>query len=432
MQSTRTTLLPLNVKAVKAAKARDGKPSEYRVKGSRGLVLIAQASGKASWFCFYHVRQGSKRRLRKYWIGSRDVTPLSDARLEAARVMRAAEKGEDPVGEAEARRGALTLRNLFAQRLELDKDTAPRTLEDYEKALELDVFPRIGDVPAVELTGDEIADVLERIERRSRHSAHRARCAIGSTYRWALRRSKLRRNPVVGLGFTVRPIPRERVLNDDEWQKLWQGIDTVAGMAEPMRIILKLAILTGLRESEVAGGRTSEIQLDGPLPRWTITRTVSRAGQRVEGRMKRKRRDHVLPLTPQVVGLLRRALQLNVESELIFPADLTRTRNGKTPRKPHINGESVSRAMARLREEIGLKDVRVHDFRKCLTTWLAEQGVARDVRKHILHHAPEDVMDAHYDFSTLEGPVRSALQAWADHIYTMSSVLRTASDSTVR
>jgi integrase len=82
-----------------------------------------------------------------------------------------------------------------------------------------------------------------------------------------------------------------------------------------------------------------------------------------------------------------------------------------TPRKPHINGESVSRAMARLREEIGLKDVRVHDFRKCLTTWLAEQGVARDVRKHILHHAPEDVMDAHYDFSTLEGTVRSALQA---------------------
>jgi len=154
----------------------------------------------------------------------------------------------------------------------------------------------------VEPTGDQIADVLERIERRSRHSAHRARCAIGSTYRWALRRSKLRRNPVVGLVFTVRPIPRERVLSDDEWQKLWQGIDTGSGMAEPMRIILKLAILTGLRESEVAGCRTSEIQLDGPLPRWTITRTVSRAGQRVEGRMKRKRRDHVLPLTPQVVG----------------------------------------------------------------------------------------------------------------------------------
>jgi len=59
-------------------------------------------------------------------------------------------------------------------------------LEDYRKELELDVFPRIGDVPAVELTSDHIADVLEL--RRSRHSARRARCAIGSTYRWTMRR----------------------------------------------------------------------------------------------------------------------------------------------------------------------------------------------------------------------------------------------------
>jgi integrase len=421
MNNTTTNLLPLNVKAIKAAKARGGKPTEYRVKGSRGLVLIVQASGKASWFCFYHTRQGLRRRLRKYWLGSRDVTNLADAREGAAKIMRAAEKGQDPVGEAEAKRGALTFRSLFEQRLAVDKDTAARTLEDYRKALELDVFPRIGDVPAVELTTDQIADVLERIERRSRHSAHRARCAIGSTYRWAVRRSKLRRNPVVGLGFTVRPVPRERVLSDDEWHKLWKGIESAPGMAEPMRIILKLAILTGLRESEVAGGRASEIRLDDPLPRWTIGRTVSRAGQKVEGRMKRKSRDHVLPLAPQAVALLRRALELNYGSEFIFPADLTRTRNDRTPRKPHINGESVSRAMARLREGIRLEDVRVHDFRRCITTWLAERGVPREVRKHILHHGPEDVTDAHYDFSTLQGPVRSALQAWADHVCALAA-----------
>jgi hypothetical protein len=98
MGSTAANLLPLNVKVIKAAKAKDGKPTEYRVKASRGLVLVVQTSGKASWYCFYHVRQGSKRRLRKYWIGSRDVTSLGDARQEAARIMRAAEKGDDPVG----------------------------------------------------------------------------------------------------------------------------------------------------------------------------------------------------------------------------------------------------------------------------------------------------------------------------------------------
>jgi integrase len=91
------------------------------------------------------------------------------------------------------------------------------------------------------------------------------------------------------------------------------------------------------------------------------------------------------------------------------------------PRKPHISGESVSRAMARLCKKIKLEDVRVHDFRKCITTWLAERGVAKEVRKHILHHCPEDVTDAHYDFATLQGPVRSALQAWADHICALAA-----------
>jgi integrase len=72
--------------------------------------------------------------------------------------------------------------------------------------------------------------------------------------------------------------------------------------------------------------------------------------------------------------------------------------------------------MRRLRERIKLEDARVHDFRKCLTTWLAENGVSRDVRKAILHHAPEDVTDAHYTFAQHETAVRSALRAWGDHI----------------
>lgn len=416
-------VLPLNVKAIKAAiKAAaaeaEGKPREFRVKGSRNLVLIAQPSGKASWYCFYFIRQGAKRRLRKWWIGTHAHTPLADARQAAAEVMRKVEAGGDPVGEAEARRGALTLRELFKQRLELDQDTAARTLDDYSKALELDVFARIGDVPAVELTSDQIADVLERIERRSRHSAHRARCAISSTFRWAQRKGKLRRNPVVGLGFTVRPISRDRVFTDAEMRKLWHGIESAPELSPAMRIILRLALLTGLRESEVAGARVAELQLDGPSPRWTIKRTRSVAGVKVEGRMKRKRRDHVLPLTPAMVALLKQALELNLGSEYVFPADMTRTRNGKEPRKPHVNGESVSHAMRRLRERIGLEDARVHDFRTCLTTWLSDNGFNRevDVRKVILHHAPTDVTDAHYDFAKHEAAVRRALTAWGDHV----------------
>jgi hypothetical protein len=39
--------------------------------------------------------------------------------------------------------------------------------------------------------------------------------------------------------------------------------------------------------------------------------------------------------------------------------------------------------------------------------------VSSDVCDLILHHARKGVTASHYDFSTLEGPVRKALQDWA-------------------
>jgi hypothetical protein len=42
------------------------------------------------------------------------------------------------------RRGAITLRELFKQRHQLDQDTAARTLDDYSKALRASKLSRIG------------------------------------------------------------------------------------------------------------------------------------------------------------------------------------------------------------------------------------------------------------------------------------------------
>ena len=73
--------------------------------------------------------------------------------------------------------------------------------------------------------------------------------------------------------------------------------------------------------------------------------------------------------------------------------------------------------MMRLREVARVKDARVHDFRKAITTWLRENQIATpDVCDLILHHARNGVTGSHYDFAVLEGPVRKALAAWAEHV----------------
>jgi hypothetical protein len=58
-----------------------------------------------------------------------------------------------------------------AERVEKDSRRAERTLNDYGLALEADVFPELGDLPANDIDADQIVAVLERIEAAVDHHA---------------------------------------------------------------------------------------------------------------------------------------------------------------------------------------------------------------------------------------------------------------------
>ena len=314
------------------------------------------------------------------------------------------------------------MRQLFDERVAKDSRRAERTLADYKLALGADVFPELGDVPANEIDADQIVAVLERIEARSKHAAHKARSALGSTYRWALQRRKVKRNPVAGLGFNHVSAPRKIKLSEKELARLWKAIDSPEfGATEPMRIILKVAIFTGQRNSEVAGTERSELKLDGPdQPLWTIPAR----------RMKRKKDDQIIPLSAQAAAMFSRAIEMAGDSKFVFPGTTHGRREGHAWRQEYIGQESVSRAMAKLREVAKVKGIRVHDMRKVLTTWLAERRERPDILDRILHHAPRGVTSSHYDFSVLEGPLRAAFQRWADHIWSVAGENEQASNVT--
>lgn len=392
--------------SISKAQPINKKQTEYRIEGERGLVLVVTPEGTGTYFFRYVIRQGKKRKFRSEKIGRRDAVSLLDARKKADELRTAVGGGADPVAEGDAKKTATTFKELFEDRLKKDDARAKATLENYRIALNAkyggkSIIGEIGELPADQITADQIATILERIEEGSKSAAHKARSAIGSTYRWGLSRRKVKVNPVKGLGYTHQSKPRNRVLSDDELGKLWKGISSEPGLSDQMRIILRLCVLTGQRRSEVAGALVSELRLAGANPTWRIQSV----------RMKKKNREQIVPLSAQAAELFETALKTSMDG-YVFPAY-----TDSTARLPHINGESVSRAMARLCERIKLKDAHTHDLRKCITTWLREhKHVSSDVVDLILHHARKGVTASHYDFATLEGPVRRALQDWADHV----------------
>jgi integrase len=396
-----------------ATAGTDGRTKEYKIDTVAGLTLVVTAAGTATYYCRYQIVEGGRKRFRREKIGRRDRVKLKDARSKALALMGSVAKGEDPVAKERARKGAMSLRQLFEERLRTDDKIRSRTLDDYRRVLEKHVFPSLADHAANEIADEQFARALRLIEKAAPHAAHKAQSALGSTYRWARKKglAGVKANPVEKLGFIVASKPRDRVLTETELATLWGTFDRADfNTTDQVKRILRLAVLVGQRNSEVCGARQAELRgLDGDSPQWRIPAV----------RMKRKTgRDQIIPLSHQAAAIFRDALATAGESEFVFPGS---THGRQQNRTQHIARGTVSNAMSRGMKLAKLKNVRVHDQRKQLTTWLAENQYAGSaVLDAILHHAPRGVTDKFYNFSVLEKPVRTALQQWADHVWAIT------------
>ena len=150
---------------------------------------------------------------------------------------------------------------------------------------------------------------------------------------------------------------------------------------------------------------------------WVIPGDVNKRGKLIEGRTKNGREQR-LPLSRQAAALFREAVDTCAKDAFVFPADMTKVRIGKTPRTPHIHGDSVTMAMRRLREEAGIEDLSTHDLRRAVSNWLKDNDVSREVRDLILNHTDPSVTEAHYSQSArMTRQVLAAMQLWADHVW---------------
>ena len=78
---------------------------------------------------------------------------------------------------------------------------------------------------------------------------------------------------------------------------------------------------------------------------------------------------------------------------------------------------SVSKAMERTREKLGIKDVTMHDLRRTAGTYMSQFGVPKYVRERILNHGgmrKGSVTESVYNRYEYEPEKRAALELWAD------------------
>jgi integrase len=394
--------LPANVKAIRRAvrdAAASGGVREFRIDGVRGLVLLALPSGTATWYLHYDLAVGRKRRRRKLKIGRLDDIALADAIGVAERQRPDIRTGADPVGRRQNERHEPTFAELVEERFAQGSPLRPATERDYRHVLAHDVLPALGALPAKQVTRDQIVMVINKVASRgATRRADTTRAIIRSIFAFGIDRGLVDSNPATGLKNRHAYHPREVIADAAHIRTLWEGIESGrAPMATTIGLIVRLALLTGLRRAELAATKQADLDLESARPLLIIP----------SGRAK-NRNLHRVPLSPQAAQLFREALGRAGDSPFLFPGAIPGT---------HVLPRSVSKAMERTRDALAIPEVTIHDLRRTVGTYMSQLGVPRDVRERILNHGGKragNLTDGVYNRYEFDAEKRAALELWAD------------------
>lgn len=388
---------------------------------ARGLRLRVQPSGARVFWYVYKDRAGKSRRVRigEYGHGRMALTDARTKRHELA-AMRADPTHPDPhefvetralEEAAEAREKAIqaekdrwTMKAVGEAYLAAIEDKRRlRTVSEIRRHLNTYVYPKLGEIPANDVTDDAIrAEVLHPLEAKGRYRQRNAvRVSLNTLFNWARDKEKNTVAPFLhGLSNPVRDIaviskkdlPKgygmaKAALPQAALKALWSRLNADRG--NDFADILALQLLTGARISEAGEAQWRYIDLDA-------------AEWRTPGKFTKSGEPHLVHLSQQAVELLS-------------------SRSG--PQKGRVFHVQTHTCIRKLSEHLTVAgfdatEYGTHSLRKSVATGVIQLGYRQEVRRHILNHRPggADVLEQTYVKAEWARPAAEALDRWGAYL----------------
>ncbi|RQW27247.1 DUF4102 domain-containing protein [Rhodobacteraceae bacterium CH30] len=388
--------MPLTDLKIKQLKPRE---KLYKVADEKGLYLEVTPQGGKWWRLKYRF-DGKEKRLS---LGTYpDVgLALARSRRDEARTLLAT--GTDPSAyrqaKKHARAGAVADSFEVLAREWFVRWKTTKTVQHAEKVMrrfERDVFPWLGQRPISEITPVELLAVLHRIEKRAVETAHRALQSCAQVFRYAIASGRAERNITTELKDALTPCKVEHfasIIDPEELGELLRKLYGYKGSFE-VTCALKIAPHVFVRPGELRTARWDEIDFE--TGRWEIP-----------GERMKMRQPHVVPLSRQVLDILKELQPLTGEKEFVF--------SGQRPGKP-ISDSTLNKALRTLGYSTK-NDITAHGFRASARTLLDEQLRYRpDLIEHQLAHAVRDPNGRAYNRTAHLEARKEMMQSWSDYL----------------
>lgn len=409
-------------------KAAKKKAAPYKLADSGQLFLYVSTAGGRHWRMNYTFGKNAsgKPAQKTLSLGPYPSVTLVEARAKRDDAKKLLREGRDPAIErrvevkTRARQSGNTFEIVARKWYELRKPTWSAVhAADVITSLENDVFPAIGDIPLTAIESPKMLELLNGIVQRGAiETAHRVRQRVSDIFVYAISAGVAKADPAASLGKAMPKKPRSKK-QPSIIDRIREHDDQITAVREMLakceaercrastKFALRLLALTAVRPNEVQKAEWSEFEgLDGPEPLWRIP------AARMKGDQDRKAEEmgeHLVPLAPQAVAVIKALRPLTGGYKLAFPSER------------HVHRPISENTLRALLIRAGFYQRHVpHGFRAAFSTIMNsrpdKQEGDRAVIDLMLAHVPKDKVEGAYNRADYMPRRRDIARAWADLI----------------
>jgi integrase len=376
-----------------------------------GLTFTLSAKGTASWVLRY--RYGG--RPREYTIGRYPEYSIKHAKEEALEARAKVQKGIDVARERQKdsieRAAAKTLRELANDYMEkVFPRLAKSTIRQRRQHIEGVILPKLGGLPARDVTTADIVSLIESVGVKSKNVAELVFTAFAEIFKHGVARHVVTANPCAGISVTAicgraEPTRQRLKLSEDELRVI---LPALSGIGRENALATKIQLATCVRINELAKAEWTDVNFDEAL--WFIPDANSKTG-----------RGFTVPLVTSVIEWFEELKILSCGSRYVLPARQVR-RRAEDQGETHYEQRALNAVLTRLCERLSEKVRRFtpHDLRSTARSHLAALGVSVIVAERCLNHSLGGLL-AVYDQHDYLTERRVALDLWTDFIIACES-----------
>ena len=381
--SAETNRLPFSKTRLAALPTPDRGRSYFYDEKTPALALCVTAAGTR---VFYHYKwtNGRPSRVR---LGSFPEISVEQARKLATALNAAVAAGSDPQQARRDKRQEATLGELWQHwESHAQGRKKPRSLEEDKRLWELHLkhweSRRLSAIKR-----HDVAALHAKMGTDRPYAANRMIALLKAMYNKADALGYKGENPAAKVELFPEQ-SRERFLAPEELPRFFQAL-----AEEPSPIFqgfFLLALLTGARRGNLQAMRWQDISFEMAL--WRIPAAQAKAGKTI-----------VVPLVPMAIEALHKLREL-------APADCPWVFPGRNDAKTHLTTPIF--AWQRLCKRAGLEDLRIHDLRRSVGSWMAIGNAGLPIIGKLLGHTQPATTAVYARLSV--DPVRLALTQATD------------------